>query len=141
VSAAFSTSGNRNKTILLLTLCGLFAIAAVSVGIDDNPPGLLLAFFAAIAFVLAFVHPWQATRKFMFLLLASALGFVLFVILNMILDLMAQNPTASRALRDMIESPVANALNTIIAMVCPAAFMVGAVGWVVAFIRNRHRPT
>ena len=54
---AFSTSRNRIKTLTLLVVCGLSAIASVIVGIDDNLPGILLAFLAATAFVLAFVHP------------------------------------------------------------------------------------
>jgi uncharacterized membrane protein (UPF0136 family) len=76
--AAFSTPYNRTRTFILLAVCGLLAIAAAAIGIDDNPPGVLLAFLAATAFVLAFVHPWRTARKFMFLLLASFLGFVLY---------------------------------------------------------------
>jgi len=136
---AFSTPRNR-KTLILLVICGLSVIAAAAVGIDDNPPGILLAFLAATAFVLAFVHPWRTARKFMFLLLASVLGFVLFVILNIIFDSVAQDPATSGALLDLIQSPAIDALNLIIAMICPAAFIVGAVGSVVMFIRNRRQP-
>ena len=67
---ALSTPQNRIKTLILLVICGLLAIAAAAVGIDDNLPGILLAYLAATAFVLAFVHPWRSARKFMFLLLA-----------------------------------------------------------------------
>ena len=82
---AFLTPRNRIKTFIFLVTCGLLAIASIVVGIDDNPPGSLLAFLAAAAFVLAFVHPWRTVRKFMFILLASVVGFVLFVILSIIL--------------------------------------------------------
>lgn len=140
MSVAFSTPGNRNRTLTLLALCGLLAIAAVVVGIEDNLPGILLAFLSAIAFVLAFVHPWRTARKFVFLLLASVLGIVLFVILNIALDSIVQNPKSSRTLQDLIESPIANALNIIIAMICPAAFMVGAIGSLTMFLRERRRP-
>jgi uncharacterized membrane protein len=138
---AFSTPRNRIKTVILLVVCGLSAIASVVVGIDDNPPGILLALLAATAFVLAFAHPWRTVRKFMFLLLASVLGFVLFIILNIIFDSIAQNPTTSSALQDLIQSPAFEALNLIIAMICPAAFIVGAVGSVTMFIRNRRQTT
>jgi len=138
---AFSTPRNRITTFILLAICGLLAIAAVAVGIDDNPPGILLAFLAATAFVLAFAHSWRTARKFMFLLLASVLGFVLFIILNIILDSVAQNPATSGALQDLIQSPAINALNLIVAMICPAAFIVGAVGSVAMFIRNRRQTT
>ncbi len=138
--AAFSTPSNRNKSFILLAICGLLAIVAAAVGIDDNPPGILLAFLSATAFVLAFVHPWRNARKFMFLLLASVIVFVLFVILSIKLDIAAQDPATADGLRNLIESPVFNALNIIIIMICTAAFIVGAVGSVAMAIRNRRRP-
>ena len=140
MSAAFSTPGNRNKTIILLAICGLLAIAAATVGIDDNPPGILLAFLSATTFVLAFVHPWRTAKKFMILLLASVLGFVLYIILNIILDTTAQDPATAGGLQDLLQSPVVNAISIIIAMICTAAFIVGAVGSVAMFIRDRRRP-
>jgi len=138
---AFSTPHNRIKTLILLVICGLLAIAAAAVGINDNLPGILLAFLAATAFVLAFVHPWRTARKFIFLLLASILGFVLFIILNIILDTVAHNPATTGALQDLLQSPAIDAFSIIIVMICPAAFIVGAVGSVAMFIRNRRRST
>ena len=76
----------------------------------------------------------------MFLLLASVLGFVLFVILNIIIDTAAQNPANAGALQDLLQSPAIDAFSIFIAMICPAAFIVGAVGSVVMFIRNRRQP-
>ena len=140
MTSAFSTPHNRKMMLILLAICGLLAIAAVVVGIDDNLPGILLAFLAATAFVLAFVHPWRTAKKFMFLLLTSVLGFVLYIILNIILDSVTHNPATTVALQNLIQSPVANALSLIVAMVCPAAFIVGAVGSVTVFIRSRRRP-
>ena len=140
MTCAFSPPHNRIITLILLAICGLLAIAAVVVGTDDNLPGILLAFLAATAFVLAFVHPWQTARKFIFLLLASILGFALFVILNIIIDNAAQNPANAGALQDVLQSPAIDAFSIIIAMICPAAFIVGAVGSVVMFIRNRRQP-
>ncbi len=137
---ALSTPHNRIRTFILLVICGLLAIAAGAVGIDDNPPGILLAYLTATAFVLAFAHPWRTARKFVFLLLASVLGFVLFVILNIISDSIAQNPATSSALRDLMQSPAFDTLNLIIALIFPAAFIVGAVGSVAMFIRNRRQP-
>jgi uncharacterized membrane protein YeiB len=136
---AFSTPRNRIKTFIFLVTCGLLAIAAVVVGINDNLPGILLAYLAATAFVLAFSHPWRTARKFMFLLLASVLGFILFMILSMISDSIVQNPASSDTLQKLIESPVNEALSIIFAMLCSAAFLVGVVGAVVMFIRNRRQ--
>ena len=138
--AAFSTPHKGTITLILLAVCGLLAIAAATVGIDDNPSGVLLAFLAAIAFVLAFVHTWRTAKKFMFLLLGSVLGFVLYIILNIILDTAVQDPATAGALQDLLQSPAADALSIIIAMLCFAAFIVGAAGSVAMFMRNRRRP-
>jgi len=136
-----STPRNKIKTLILLVICGLSAISSTVVGINDNLPGILLAFLAATAFVLAFVHPWRTARKFVFLLLASILGFVLFVILNIIFDSVAQDPATSGTLQDLINSPAIDALNLIIAMICPAAFIVGVVGSIAMSIRSCRQKT
>ena len=140
MTSAFSTPHNRKMTLILLAICGLLAVTAGVVGIDDNFPGILLAFLAATTFVLAFVHPWRTAKKFMFLLLASVLGFVLYIILNIILDTAAQDPATAGVLQDLLQSPIVNAFSIIIAMICSAAFIVGAVGAVAMFIRNRRQP-
>jgi hypothetical protein len=136
---AFSTRSNRIKTLILLVICCLSAIASTVVGIDENPPGILLALLAAVTFVLAFSHPWQTAGKFMFLLLAAVLGFVLFIIVSIVSDSIVQNPASSDALQNLIESPVNEALSIIFAMLCMATFLVGVVGAVVMFIRSRSQ--
>jgi len=136
---AFSTRSNRIKTLILLVICCLSAIASTVVGIDENPPGILLALIAAVTFILAFSHPWRTARKFMVLLLAAVLGFVLFIIVSIVSDSIVQNPASSDALQNLIESPVNEALSIIFAMLCSAAFLVGVAGAVVMFIRSRSQ--
>jgi uncharacterized membrane protein (UPF0136 family) len=138
---AFSTRSNRIKTFVLFVVCGLLAIASAVVGINDNPPGVLLALLAAIAFILAFSHPWRTARKFLFLLLASVLGFILFIFLSIISDSIVQNPASSIALQNLIQSPANEALGIILAMVCSAAFIVGVIGSAVMYIRSRSHKT
>ncbi|MEW5941311.1 MAG: hypothetical protein AB1750_16730 [Chloroflexota bacterium] len=128
---------NRIKSFILLAICGALAIVAAVIGIDDNPPGILMAFLAAIAFILAFVHPWRTARKFAFLLLASVLGLVLFIALNIVSDLAAQNPSTSPALRNLINNPANEALNVTFIMLLPAAFLVGAIGAIAMLIRQK----
>jgi hypothetical protein len=139
MTSALSTPHDRRLTLILLAICGLLTIAAVAVGIDDNLLGILFALVAATAFVLAFAHSWRTPRKFMFLLLASVLGFGLFIILSIMLDSVTQDPSASGTLRELIESPAMNALNTIIVMLCSAAFIVGVVGSVAMLIHRRRQ--
>ena len=139
MASAPPTWRNRILSPIILAICGLLAIAAGVVGIDDNPPGILLAFLAAAAFVIAFVHPWRATSQFICLLLASILGLALFIVLNISLDMAAQNPAAAEMLRDLLQSTIVEAFSIVIAMICSAAFFVGAAGSVAMFIRNRRQ--
>jgi hypothetical protein len=139
MSETFSTPGSRTRSYLFFGICAILAIISIAIGIDDNPPGLLLAYLAGISLILAFVHPWRIARKFIYLLLASALGMVLFIILNIITDAIVQNPGASAALQDLIQSPAFEVINTVIVIIFPAAFLVAAVGAVVAFIRSRRQ--
>ena len=61
---AFATRHNRNRTAVWIAVCCILSAAAAIEGISDNLPGILLAFGAAIALVLAFVHPWRSATKF-----------------------------------------------------------------------------
>jgi energy-coupling factor transporter transmembrane protein EcfT len=137
---AFSTPRNRIKTLILLVICGLSAIGAAVVGIDDNPPGILLAYLAATAFVLAFVHPWRTARQFIFLLFSSVLGLALFVILNNLFAAVGHNPATAGMLQNLMQG-FAVAAFFLATLICPAAIIVGAVGSVAVFIRSRRRLT
>ena len=137
---ALSTPHNRIWTLILLVICGLLAIAAAAVGIDDNPPGILLAFLAATALVLAFVHPWRTARQFNRLLYASVLGLALFVILTNVFAAVAHNSATAGVLQNLMQG-LAVAAFFLATLICPVAFIVGAVGSVAMFIRNRRRPT
>ena len=137
---AFSTPRNRIRTLVLLALCGLSAIAAVAIGIDDNPPGILLAFLAGTAFVLAFVHPWRTPRQFRRLLYASALGFVLFALLHNMFEAIAMNLGGPGLVQGLLNG--AGAVSFVIAiLVCPPGVLIGIVGAVVTSIRSRHERT
>lgn len=136
---ALSTPRNKIRTLILLVICVLLAMAAAILGVSDNPPGILLAFLAAIAFVLAFVHPWRESRQFRRLLYASVLGLVLFVILNNIFAVIAHNSATVGTLQKLLQG-LAVAAFFLAWVIGPAAFIVGAVGSVATFIRSRRRP-
>ena len=137
---ALATPRNRTRTLVLLVICGLLAIAAATVGISDNAPGILLAYVAATAFVVAFVHPWRTPRHFRRLLYTSALGFVVFVLLHNVFEAIASNLGGSGLVHDLLNGAGA-AFFLIATLVCPPGLLVGAVGAVVMSIRNRRRAT
>ena len=138
LSAAFSSPRKRIVTFVFLAACAVFAIAASVVGISDNPPGILLAFLAAISFVLVFVHPWRTTKQYKFLFYASGLGFILFAILHNAFDAFAEMSASVGALHALLEG-LSVAAFLLAILLCPPALLVGAVGSVVMFIWNRRR--
>jgi hypothetical protein len=66
---AFATPKHRRVTLIFLAVFCLAVIATLAIGLDGNTPALVLAFVAATALVLAFVHPWRRARQFKHLLL------------------------------------------------------------------------
>jgi hypothetical protein len=137
---ALSTPRNRIKTLILLVICGFLAFIATVVGISDNPPGIILAYGAAIAFVLAFVHPWRTVKQFRLLLYTSLLGLVIFGILHNVFEAVAGKAESTGALQSLLQGLGVVAF-LLAVLICPPAILVSAVGSVVMFIRNRRRST
>ena len=137
---ALSASRNRTLTFVFLAICCASAAAAVVVGISDNPPGIFLAFGAATAVILAFVHPWRTAKQFGLFLCASVAGFVIFGILHNVFEGVAGEVDSMRALQVLLQG-LGVAAFLLALLICPPAILVGAVGSVVMFIRNRRRPT
>ena len=137
---AFATPRDRTRTLIFLTICAAAAIAAVFVGISDNPPGIFLSLAAAVAFVLAFVHPWRTPKQFGRLLLASGLGVLLFAVLHNVLEALAGTAEDIAALQDLLDG-LAVAAFLLATLLCPAAILVSVVAFVVALIRNRRLST
>jgi hypothetical protein len=135
---AFSTPHNRKRTFLFLAACCVLAIGAALVKVSDNPPGIVLALLAAAAFILAFVHPWRTARQYRIFFFASVLGFVLFAILHNVFEAVASKAASVGIVHGVLEG-VGVAAFLLAIMVCPAAMLVGAVGWVITLTRDRRR--
>jgi len=123
---AFSKAQLR-RTLLFLAICAVLAAAAAVAGIDDNLPGQALAWLAATALVLAFVHPWRTSRPFLLLSGASVLGFVVFAVLSSVME---------------NAGIVGGGVFFLLALfVCPAGLLVGIIGAVTTFValRREHR--
>jgi hypothetical protein len=118
------------RTVILFVACAVTTAAGVIVGIDDNLPGLLLVMVSAVAFVLAFVHPWRTTRRFILLIGASLGAFVVFTVLHNVLG---------------DASPAGTAFFYLAIFLCPAGMLVGIVGTLVSLVTGRRghgaRPT
>jgi hypothetical protein len=132
---AFSTPRDRNRAFILLGASAVLAAAAAAVGIDDNPPGLLLAFLSGCALVVAFVHPWKTSKQFVRLIYASLLVFVVSVVLHNVFEGVASRVGVSGLAQGLL-GWAGGAFFLIATMVCPAVLVVGLVGAVVMSIRK-----
>jgi len=134
---AFSTPHNRKRSFVLFAICGVLAVAAAIVGISDNPPGLLLAFLSASTFIVSFVHPWRVSKHFRRLVYASLLGFIVSVVLHNVFDAIGGHLTGSGFLQGLING-AGVAFFFIAIFICPPGLVIGAIGALVMFIKNRR---
>jgi hypothetical protein len=134
---AFSKPQNRKRTFILLGTAALLGIAATAIGIDDNLPGILLAFLGITAFVLAFAHPWKTSKQFVRLLIVSILGLIVFGGLMIMCDMIGSNLFGRSGVIRLLLN-IGSALFLILALICPSGLVVGAVGAVLMAIRNRR---
>ncbi len=133
---AFATPQHRRVTLIFLAVFCLAAIGTVTIGLDGNTPALVLAFVAATALVLAFVHPWRRAREFKYLVYASGLGFAVFVALHNLFDFAAE-AAASVWLLDAILEVLGVIAFLAAIFVCPPAFAIGLAGVLIMFFRRR----
>jgi hypothetical protein len=115
----------RTRTLLFVVICGALAAAAGIVGMTDNLVGSSLMGLSVIALVLAFVHPWRTSRRFLLLIGASVLGFVAFAVL-------------SATLENAGVAGIGGIFFLLALFLCPAGFVVGIIGAVGTFLASRR---
>ncbi len=135
-----SAEGRRRRKELFV-LAGIFCalvISAILVGVSDNLPGIVLCYLAAITLLIAVTRTWKRTKMFLILLGASVGGFIVFVVLHNVfygLTILTSHISALSHLMEVFHI----AFFIIAVFLCPAAFLVGAVGSIVLAIKGRRR--
>ena len=113
----FRLKDNRRLRITLILLfigCLLIAVAAI-IGIPDNLPGILLCYAGVASVIYAFIHHWKENKRFVKLLVASIIGFIVFAILHNVLE-------STRL------EIIGAGFFLIAIFVCPVTFLIGLVG-------------
>ena len=124
---ALSTPRSTRRTLLLLAVCAGMAAAAIVVGVEENPLGIALGFLSASALVLGFAHPWRTSRPFRRLIYASVVGFVALVITSNVLEATLSKAAVPSAIEALLNGAAIAAF-----LLCPAGFLVGVIGAMVA---------
>lgn len=126
-------------TIGLLAAAAALTVAALGVGVSDNPPGIALLYGAGLTLVLAFSHRWRNPRSFVILLLVSVAGFFLTAVIHNFAEVGAQRIPDLPALAAILSG--ISVVGFILAVViCPAGCVVGAVGGLVTAFNSGRRP-
>ena len=113
----------QKTTYIYLATSIVLVIISLIVGIDDNPPGIIIFFLGSIVLVIAFTHNWQRAKPYLFLVLFSLLGLVISGILHNVLEAIGGEGTILG---------VIGALFFLIAIfICPACLLVGIIGSIV----------
>jgi hypothetical protein len=123
--------------VLAAIFCALL-IGALLIGVSDNIPGIVLCYLAATIPFIALTRNWQSVKKFLKLMGASAVGLIVFAVLhNLVYALFIYFFGEDFWIRVGLEDEPFFFIMAII--VCPAAFLVGAVGSVVLAIKKFRR--
>lgn len=133
---ASSTSRYRTRTFALLAACVALALAAGWTGIEDNLPGLLLAYLSATALFTALAHRWRSPANFRRLVYVALAGFVVSTILHNVFYALASVPDLPGLARAMFTGAEI-AFFFAAVLLCPPAFVVGVVGAVLTFMMRR----
>ena len=120
-------SKHNKVTWLFAAVAAASLAAALIIGISDNPAGLALCYIAAASVILTFAHHWRKAWCFLILLGSSALGFALGVFLHNFLYALGQMAADIIGLKQTLEL-LHVVLFLFAIFVCPAGFLVGAVG-------------
>ena len=113
----------QKMTYVFLLLSIISVVIALIVGIDDNPPGIVLCYIGSILFFLAFTHSWKKAKPFLLLAVFSLVGLVVSAILTNVLGDIGGEGTLLG---------IIGAVFFLIAIfICPAGLLIGIVGSIV----------
>jgi len=104
-------------------------VAAFMVGIDDNPPGILLLYAGCTSIILAPVHRWRSPKSFLYLLVGSTASLIVSAILHNVFHGLGDDvfPNLPAAILWMLEA--ASIVFFWVALVLsPSGVLVGLVG-------------
>jgi uncharacterized membrane protein len=128
----------RKEVFILAGISCALLISAIVVGVSDNIPGIVLCYLAAVVLAVASTRTWRKTKRFLILMVASVIGFFVFVFLHNAFYALTMLANRITALSHLMEG--FHVVFFIIAVfLCPAGFLVGAVGSIVCTIIERRK--
>lgn len=101
---------------------------AITIDIDDNPPGIALCFIGSILFILALTYYWNRAKHFLLLAVFSLVGLVISATLHNMFEAVGGEGHFLGA--------IGVVFFLIAIFICPAGLLVGIVGSIVKSLRK-----
>ena len=121
---------SQKKTIIYLSLSILSLAAALIVTVDDNPPGIILAFVSGFLFVLALSYNFEKVNSYILLIIGSIVGFILSVIFHNLFEALGNGTILE----------VVGAFFFIVALfLCPPGLIIGIIGTIIKSIKGKKK--
>ena len=118
----------EKSTYVYLAVSIILIVVALIVGIDDNPPGIIVFFVGSIVLVVAFTHNWKKAGSYLLLGVFSMAGFAVSVLLHNVFEAIGGEGT--------ILGLVGAMFFLIALFICPACLLVGIVGSIVKALKK-----
>jgi hypothetical protein len=123
-----NTIFKQKSTYVYLAVSIILLVVALIVGIDDNPPGIIVFFLGSIVLVVAFTHNWKKAGSYLLLGVISMAGFAVSVLLHNVFEAIGGEGTILG---------IVGAMFFLIALfICPACLVVGIVGSIVKALKK-----
>jgi len=129
---------NRKTTLILMAISVVLILIALIIGIDDNPPGVLSIYVGFIFLMLAFIHYWRESKKFLILLVSSIFGAIIFGVLHNLFDGL-QKMAGDVIVLSQILVFLSVTSFLIALLVCPPGILIGIVGSIVFYFKGRKK--
>jgi hypothetical protein len=132
------TSTGLGPTVLWLAIGIGLLILALGFRVGSREFGLTLVYVGIGSLVMTVAHRWRRTRPFILLTVVSLIGIPLMSLLHNLFYALAEYNHDVPILGSSVEFLNVACYITAL-LVCPAAAVVGVVGSLVRFVRNRWR--
>ena len=129
------------KITLTLLISGIVLIVAgFAIGIADNTPGIAVMYVGLTLLLLAFIYLWRTSKPYLFLMLVSFVGGIVFAVLHNLFDGLADRVSDLALLPQILEGLGATAF-IIAVILCPVGIFAGFFGAVVTYFLKRNQGT
>ncbi len=122
----------QRQTYIYLLLSLISMVAAIIVSIQDNPPGIILAYIGSVLFIIAFTYNWKKPKPYYILLISSVFGFVLFAVLHNVFEVIG---------KETFWESIGGFFFLFAIFLCPAGIIIGITGSIITAIKNERENT